>query len=58
MHITVDRFFTIKFDEDSGHSQDICLEQIALCSESLPPEFKSLSTNSSKWAILTHILYQ
>ncbi|OQE14788.1 hypothetical protein PENFLA_c035G09283 [Penicillium flavigenum] len=55
---TVDRFFTIRFDEDSGHSQDICLEQISLCSESLPPEFKSLSTNSSKWAILTHILYQ
>ncbi|CAG8893267.1 unnamed protein product [Penicillium egyptiacum] len=55
---TVDRFFTIKFDEDSGHSQDICLEQISLCSSSLPPEFKSLSTNSSKWAILTHILYQ
>ncbi|OQE84809.1 hypothetical protein PENNAL_c0026G05188 [Penicillium nalgiovense] len=55
---TVDRFFTIKFDEDSGHSQDICLEQISLCSASLPPEFKSLSTNSSKWAILTHILYQ
>ncbi|KAJ5244475.1 transcriptional regulator family: Fungal Specific TF [Penicillium chrysogenum] len=55
---TVDRYFTIKFDEDSGHSQDICLEQISLCSGSLPPEFKSLSTNSSKWAILTHVLYQ
>ncbi|KAJ5859069.1 transcriptional regulator family: Fungal Specific TF [Penicillium rubens] len=45
---TVDRYFTIKFDEDSGHSQDLCLEQISLCSGSLPPEFKSLSTNSSK----------
>ncbi|KAJ5285390.1 transcriptional regulator family: Fungal Specific TF [Penicillium chrysogenum] len=55
---TVDRYFTIKFDEDGGHSQDICLEQISLCSGSLPPEFKSLSTNSSKWAILTHVLYQ
>ncbi|KAJ5814936.1 hypothetical protein N7474_006713 [Penicillium riverlandense] len=55
---TVDRFFTIKFDEDSGHSQDICLEQISLWSLSLPPEFKSLSTNSSRWAILTQILCQ
>ncbi|KAF9242410.1 transcriptional regulator family: Fungal Specific TF [Penicillium roqueforti] len=54
----MDRFFTIKFDEDSGHSQDICLEQISLCSSSLSPEFKSLSPSSSKWAILTHILYQ
>ncbi|CAI7646993.1 unnamed protein product [Penicillium viridicatum] len=55
---TVDRYFTIKFDEDTGHAQDICLEQISLWSSSLPPEFKSLSTNSSKWAILTHILHQ
>ncbi|KAJ6068616.1 transcriptional regulator family: Fungal Specific TF [Penicillium canescens] len=39
----VDRFFTLKFDEDSGDSQDICLEQISLC---------------STWAILTQILYQ
>jgi hypothetical protein len=56
--ITVDRFFTIKFDEDTGHSQDVCLKQIALWSSSLPPEFKSLSTNSSTWAILTQLLYQ
>ncbi|KAG0153366.1 hypothetical protein PDIDSM_5219 [Penicillium digitatum] len=54
----VDRFFTIRYDEDTGHSQDICLEQIYLWFSSLPPEFKSLSTNSSKWAIMTHILYQ
>jgi len=56
--ITVDRFFTIKFDEDTGHSQDICLEQISLWSSSLPKEYKSLSTDSSTWAILTQILYQ
>ncbi|CAI7585102.1 unnamed protein product [Penicillium crustosum] len=55
---TVDRYFTLKYDEDSGHAQDICLEQIALWFSSLPPEFKSLSTNSSKWAMLTCILYQ
>ncbi|KAJ5110534.1 transcriptional regulator family: Fungal Specific TF [Penicillium argentinense] len=53
----VDQFFTIKSDEH-GQSQDICLEQISLWSSSLPPEFKSLSTNSSTWAILTQILYQ
>ncbi|KAJ5606204.1 Transcription factor [Penicillium lagena] len=53
---TVDRFFTIKFDQDSGHSQDICLEQISLWSSS--PEFNSFSTNSSTWAILTQLLYQ
>lgn len=56
--LAVDRFFTIKFDEDTGHSQDICLEQILLWSSSLPPEFKSVSTDSSTWAILTQILYQ
>ncbi|KXG48468.1 Transcription factor [Penicillium griseofulvum] len=55
---TVDQFFTIKYDKDTGHSQDICLEQISLCYSSLSPEFRSLSANSSKWAILTHILYQ
>ncbi|KAJ5519892.1 Transcription factor [Penicillium fimorum] len=55
---TVDQFFTIKYDEDTGHSQDICLEQISLCYSSLPPEVRSLSANSNKWAILTHILYQ
>ncbi|KAJ5836516.1 Transcription factor [Penicillium robsamsonii] len=55
---TVDQFFTLKYDEDTGHSQDICLKQISLCYSSLPPEFRSLSANSSKWAILTHILYQ
>lgn len=57
-NITVDRYFTLKYDEDTGHAQDICLEQISLWSSSLPPEFQSLSTNSSKWAIMTHILYQ
>ncbi|KAJ9483120.1 hypothetical protein VN97_g10293 [Penicillium thymicola] len=55
---TVDPYFTLKFDGDTGHAQDICLEQIALWSSSLPAEFKPLSTNSSKWAILTHILHQ
>jgi hypothetical protein len=25
-NITVDRYFTLKFEEDTGHSQDICLE--------------------------------
>lgn len=57
-NITVDPYFTLKLDGDTGHAQDICLEQIALWSSSLPPEFKSPSTNSSKWAILTHILHQ
>ncbi|KGO75379.1 Transcription factor, fungi [Penicillium italicum] len=58
MIYVVDRCFTIKFDDDTGHSQDICLEQISLWSSSLPSEFKSLSTHSSKWAILTHLLHQ
>lgn len=56
--IAVDRFFAIKFDEDSAHLQDICLEQISLWSSSLPSEFKTLSTTSSIWAILTQIIYQ
>ncbi|KAJ5352440.1 transcriptional regulator family: Fungal Specific TF [Penicillium brevicompactum] len=54
----VDRFFTIKLDEHTGHSQDICLEQISLWSNTQPPEFQSLSTNSTTWTILTRILYQ
>lgn len=56
MH-TVDRFFTLKFEED-GDSQDICLDQISLWSSSLPLELRAVSTNSSKWTILTQILYQ
>ncbi|KAJ5142871.1 uncharacterized protein N7515_001658 [Penicillium bovifimosum] len=54
----VDKFFTLKFDEDSGQSQDICLEQISIWWSSVPAEFQSLSTNSSTWAILTRIIYQ
>ncbi|CAI7615778.1 unnamed protein product [Penicillium bialowiezense] len=54
----VDRFFTLKLDENTGHSQDICLEQISLWSTTQPQEFQSLSTNSTTWTILTRILYQ
>ncbi|CAG7942180.1 unnamed protein product [Penicillium salamii] len=54
----VDRFFTIKYDEDTGHSQDICLEQISLWSSSLPPGLQNLTSSQSIWAILTRILYQ
>ncbi|KAJ5688837.1 hypothetical protein N7462_003229 [Penicillium macrosclerotiorum] len=55
---TVDRYFTIKLDQGTGHSQDICLEQISLWWSSLSPTFRSLSTKSSTWAVLTEILYQ
>ncbi|KAJ5543260.1 transcriptional regulator family: Fungal Specific TF [Penicillium sp. DV-2018c] len=54
----VDQFFTLKFNEDSGQSQDICLEQISSWWSSFPEEFHSLSTSSSAGAILTQIVYQ
>jgi len=54
----VDQFYTIKFDETSAQSQDVCLEQISRWASSLPADFQNITADSSPWAMITNILYQ